>query len=305
MSYKLPISKEDFEKTFREEGQKNTSLTQKKNNILKNLQEVKDISSKGVYDYASEPFKYEYLELDNTTDEQLAKLASEGILANKTQSQKDLTEKIAEQKAALYDSSMAKKDKLDEQNEQTETRYENAKNDAGKDAIRRGIGRSSIIVNLLKEYDLNKLSQIDANNENYRQEVAKIQEKINKLDSDLKSSLKELDMKSAIEINEEIERLKNERDEANQKVIKYNNQVTETLNKNKLDYMNSPALKENMEKDKERSDSLKKSITYDLLDYYGTLSYDEAIKDFNEVGYEDYLDSNQIRIIKSFLEQKK
>ena len=305
MSYKIPITKADFENVYKKDETLDNTKSKQKDEILKNLQALKDLNGKTAWDFASEPFEYEFLKQDNTTDEQISKLVNDAFSLNNESAKQQLTEENEQKKQALYSKAEKQKDSYENDKKDIANAYENAKRGAGNDAIKRGIARSSIIVNMLKDYDFGKISALNERSNDYKQEIADIEENIVKLDQKLKDSLKQMDMQTAVQMNEQIQELKKKRDETNEKVIKYNNELTKALNNNKLDYMNSSAMKEIIDENNKKRDELKEKIAYDLIDYYKGLSLEEALKDFNESKYEDSLDAKQIMLIKNYLNQRK
>ena len=305
MSYKIPITKADFESVYKKDETSNSTKTKQKEAILKNLQTLNELNNKNVWDLASEPFEYEYLKPDNTTDEQISKLVSDSLSLNNESAKKQIAQENELKKQELYSKAEKQREYYESDKKEIANAYDNAKRGASNDAIKRGVARSSIIVNMLKDYDLGKISTLNERSNSYKREIANIEDNISKLDQKLQDSLKEMDMKTAIEINEKIQELKDKRDEANQKVTKYNNELTEALNKNKLDYMNSSAMKEIVSENTKKSEELKEKIAYDVIEYYKGLSLEEALKDFEDSKYEDSLDDNQIMLIKNYLNQRK
>ena len=305
MSYKIPITKADFESVYKKDETSNSTKTKQKEAILKNLQTLNELNNKNVWDLASEPFEYEYLKPDNTTDEQISKLVSDSLSLNNESAKKQIAQENELKKQELYSKAEKQREDYESDKKDIANAYDNAKRGASNDAIKRGVARSSIIVNMLKDYDLGKISTLNERSNSYKREIANIEDNISKLDQKLQDSLKEMDMKTAIEINEKIQELKDKRDEANQKVTKYNNELTEALNKNKLDYMNSSAMKEIVSENTKKSEELKEKIAYDVIEYYKGLSLEQALKDFEDSKYEDSLDDNQIMLIKNYLNQRK
>jgi len=305
MSYKIPITKADFESVYKKDETSNSTKTKQKEAILKNLQTLNELNNKNVWDLAGEPFEYEYLKPDNTTDEQISKLVSDSLSLNNESAKKQIAQENELKKQELYSKAEKQREDYESDKKDIANAYDNAKRGASNDAIKRGVARSSIIVNMLKDYDLGKISTLNERSNSYKREIANIEDNISKLDQKLQDSLKEMDMKTAIEINEKIQELKDKRDEANQKVTKYNNELTEALNKNKLDYVNSSAMKEIVSENTKKSEELKEKIAYDVIEYYKGLSLEEALKDFEDSKYEDSLDDNQIMLIKNYLNQRK
>lgn len=108
-----------------------------------------------------------------------------------------------------------------------ESDYEKSKNEVEDQALKRGLARSSIVLNELTDLETQKNAEINDSKNSFDEEINKINGEISDLGEKLNKSLKELDMQKAVELNEKIESLKSIRDQKSAEAIKYNNQIKE------------------------------------------------------------------------------
>lgn len=105
--------------------------------------------------------------------------------------------------------------------------YDKAKENASDEALKRGIARSSIISEQLKELDEAKINDIEKLYENKKQSVAAVNKKISELSDELSAALDKLDIETAVKVNKRIAELKDERRAREDEVLEYNNAIKE------------------------------------------------------------------------------
>ena len=193
---------------------------------------------------------------------------------------------------------------LEEQKKAIEERYSDAKKNASAEASKRGMGRSSVIFNLLKEYDSDKLKAIDEKSTAANDELKNINDKITALNEQLKASLDKADMRTAFEINEKLTELKSARDKENEKVIKYNNSLAEKLGELKKQLEKSTVrghiVREAETLAQEYNDQMLKKI----IAYYSDLSEAEVKEDFENGNYDSILSPVAYKKLKTYVEVK-
>lgn len=133
----------------------------------------------------------------------------------------------ADKKAALS----AKIDSVNSDVGETEKRinaaYDAAKENASNEALKRGIARSSIVSEQLKELDEGRIEDVENAYENGNRRISAINDEIDKLSSGLTDALNALDIDEAVRINERIVKLKDEREKKQNEVLEYNNALKE------------------------------------------------------------------------------
>lgn len=158
--------------------------------------------------------------------------------------------------SAIDDKLMQKAIKLNEKNEKTneehkitaseiEKLFSSLKSKAEKDALKRGIQRSSIITESLKEYDLKKATNLQDAENAYKKAMSAINDEIDDLNYQREQALDELNLSQAVKMTERITELSKERDKLSNEAIAKNNAIAqEELKAN----INLAKQKEDMEK---------------------------------------------------------
>lgn len=321
MKYKIPMSIADFENAGSvTKSNENKNADKKKTENVENentenakgesqnkkqavdraVEYLKNLKNEVFDKYVGDNYNFEYLKTDDRTDEELEKTATSSAMSKKQDSQKSLTEEAEEKKKKIDTEIQEQTKNYNDDIVGIEKTYENAKQSASDQAIKRGLGRSSIIMNMLKEYDTGKIKSIETREQSYKTKIGELDEQIKTLDENLDKALKNLDMQTAFEINEQLDALKKERDENNQKAIKYNNELNKILGAYKKELATSDEGAALIEQTQKTADNYKKQIVLDLMDYYDGLSLNEAKKDFIDSGYADVLDDNYTKLIQNY-----
>ena len=242
-------------------------------------------------------YTFDKMASDTRTDEDLKAQAEQGLNEKYDLKTQALIEENAQKEKSLRD----KKDEIAETTEKlnaaTEKRYEAAKENANNDAIKRGIARSSIISELLKEYDKEKLKTTENRYSDAQKRISEIDDEIDGLSRDLNASLKKFDMEKAIEINDRLEELKAEREKKNKEAIEFNNRVKQDMLKY-AEKLKEAAGENEYEK---QADEYKTKIAFALTDYYAGLGKSEALKDFEKSGYEKLLTPAGSKMVKNYI----
>ena len=164
---------------------------------------------------------------DAPTDEEIIKTATEEEKAN-TARKKQAAEAVAEKKEAALDLQKAGYENYAKESEKRiSDSYEAAKNNASDEAIKRGIARSSIISEQLKDFDEAKIKDVENAYATAREKIAEADEKIGSLTEELSKAVASYDMEEAVKINERINALKEERTKKQNEVTEYNNALKE------------------------------------------------------------------------------
>lgn len=164
---------------------------------------------------------------DAPTDEEIIKTATEEEKAN-TARKKQAAEAVAEEKKAALDLQKAGYENYAKESEKRiSDSYETAKNNASDEAIKRGIARSSIISEQLKDFDEAKIKDVENAYATAREKIAEADEKIGNLTEELSKAVASYDMEEAVKINERINSLKEERTKKQNEVTEYNNALKE------------------------------------------------------------------------------
>ena len=300
MRYKMPVTAEQYT-----EINKRNTKSQDKEKLEKELGELSKLASSAVSEAVRKEYGAEYLKPDETTDEELLKRAEESAKQKIASEKDELVRDNEKAVGALNEKAETENKNLVEAKKNIKERYDSAKKSASDDALKRGLGRSSIIVNLLKEYDADKLKTIDEKDQKYGDELKKINDEITELNAELKASLDKADMREAFEINEKLTELKSERDNANEKVVKYNNSLAEKLGELKKQLENSSTRGHVIVEAERLADEYNNQMLKKIIGYYSNLSDDEIKKDFEDGKYDGILSPDAYRKLQTYVNNKR
>ncbi|MBO4323272.1 MAG: hypothetical protein J5836_01275 [Clostridia bacterium] len=159
------------------------------------------------------------------SDEEIAKTAEEEVKAERAEKEKKLKNTAEEKIAALGErKTEAEKNAAGYAAKISESTKE-AKQEAENQALKRGIGRSSIIAEELAGLDEAAVKALGEVYSSLGSEIAKIDSSISSLKTELTDALDSLDGETAVKINEKIKSLQAERDKKQEEVTKYNNSL--------------------------------------------------------------------------------
>ena len=161
------------------------------------------------------------------SDDEIKSIAeNEYFIENKAKKQKLTDDAETKKNAYLKEISDIENQEKEDEN-RVNSAYERAKENASNESIKRGIARSSIVSEQLKELDEAKISDIENLIKDKKQSVESVNEKISKLSDELSSALNDLDIETAVNINKRIAELKSEREKREDEVLEYNNAIKE------------------------------------------------------------------------------
>jgi hypothetical protein len=180
-----------------------------------------------------EPQRITYKKMKTTefSDEDLKKIAENGLkdsyLAEREGLVNDAKDKINEL--------ISNKENINNSQVKTlndiEKTYKGLKENINNEVIKRGLQRSSIAEEQLKETESDKANQVlSLIKENERKRI-EIDEQIKRYESGIDNALSDFDIGYAAKLNEKIKVLKKEQDELNREIAAYNNELTEKENK--------------------------------------------------------------------------
>lgn len=305
MNYKIPITKLQYENLSADNLKQEDNGKKKKEKVDALVEQLKNLQNVALDEYVNDIYKLEYLKGDDTTDEQLKKQATDFVSNENLATAERLKAQNVNEKVQFNEEKQKQNENHAIETANISKSYDNAKQSASDQALKRGIGRSSIIMNMLKDYDLSKINALEKSDEKHKTALNEIDQKISELDNSLSNALKKLDMQTAFEINEKLNSLKKERDERNEKAIKYNNQINETLGEYKKKLLESDEGKAIKQKVESIANDYKKQIVLNLMDYYDALPLSEALNDFSKSEYAGLLDENHFKLIKNYFARRK
>lgn len=323
MNYKIPIDEKRYKKLLENEGQSSTDQKQieednedqgegepkvdkaSKNQLDFYINQLDSYRGKNIDQIVREKFQPEKQVIDQTTDDELYQMAKAYSDSYRAHEKSELEKRAGESKDNLTEK--AKKIQLlaDEDQSKIEKNYEKSTRDEKNDAIKNGIARSSIIENLLKDYQSAKNEQISQTQEKAQSEIEVINEKIKGVEGDLALALENLDMQTAVKLNEQLTSLKSARDKANLEANKHNAIVEERIQKYKKELLESDEGKAIVEYIERGEGELVTKVKIALTKYIDSLPIDDALEELDDQRYLAILGEESIEELKKYLEEKR
>ena len=220
------------------EEQINTASKQKTSNTTdseeykKLLQELDNIAKKYEFPLKErEPLdtkiNLERKTFTDVSDDELKKQVEDSLTNYKQTNENKINENALKQKQTLVDEIESAKQNAKSTKETTSAYYDNAKQSAENDALKRGLSRSSIIVNTLSAFDqdrINKLTQID---KKLTEEIEGINDQINLLNLEKEKALEDFNIEYASKLNTKLAELKSDLQARKDEVTEYNNKIAQ------------------------------------------------------------------------------
>lgn len=236
------------------------------------------------------------IEYTPQSDEDIYRQAEKNVDYQKTLARNKLESNFESAYKGLQNSANDAQSNLKEGYKKLEDLYSELRRNAENDALKRGVARSSIILNQLDKLDGAHLGTANELEAAYVETIGNINGQIASLERGRETALDELDLKSASDLSNRIDELKKERDSAVAQYEKYNNTVREKESayakrreEDIADYLNARE-REKLEKEKEIQEYESKygysgekqknySERYGLAyDFYMSLSPDIALQ---------------------------
>lgn len=176
---------------------------------------------------AGSTLQQEKLEYELPTDEEISGAAEREAKKYYEENAAKTNEKYDALREELKAREESRKALTERAEKQIEEIYRERRKDAENQALARGLGRSSIIMGQIEEFDRGR---IDDTNKLYAESADALTEIVSELDSleaKRTAELNALEYDSAGVTEEKIRKLKEERDEKLEEMIKYNNTIAE------------------------------------------------------------------------------
>jgi hypothetical protein len=270
------------------------------------LEELEGIDGK--YNISNSDISYpdtlglEKMENTPLSDEDIERIAREQLISKQLSGVNSINDDADRKVNDLDDKKSAETASIASQIEELQRLYEQRKREAEKDALKRGLSRSSIIMNKIEDFDGNKIKDTEQLNSALSDALVKIDFNIASLETQRAKALSDFDISFAAELSGKIDALKNERQEKIDETLKYNNTVTEKESKYQADKDEAQrkAKQQAMEnylkiaeaQSKGNTDAINKLILDEKVgkvkEYYDKLSPQEALTDFLKDGTMSY-----------------
>ena len=240
--------------------------------------EFKNIDKK--YSFDNSDITLDRMEYQAPTKEEVEQSAIASLGSYLDSGKKDIENEYESKVSDINKLQSTNKDNLISQKNDLKETYQELKQNASEDSIKRGLARSSIIVNVLEAFD-NKMLEDYANlDKAYTQKFQELEEEKSLLESQKQNALNSFDISYATKLNEKIEEINKEIEEKEKEVLEYNNQIAEKEAEFKLDQQdrNQELLEYIGKYGSTALNRVKENEKYNLaLSYFMSLDKDEAL----------------------------
>lgn len=204
------------------------------------------------------------------SDEEIRKQAEDSLKSYEDKEQKGIENEYAAGNRKLDEESQKLGGDFESQSKKIEQTYENAKESNKNTFIRRGLSRSSIMQENLKNLDESKNAAQDTLAKELKQNLEKITIERDLLETQKQSALESFNIAYAVKLSEKINKLTASAKQAEDAVAKYNNQLEEKEKKFALSQQ-----EHNIKQDNQKLKDNK--FVLDYINEYGRVGLDWLI----------------------------
>lgn len=204
------------------------------------------------------------------SDEEIRKQAEDSLKSYEDKEQKGIENEYAAGNRKLDEESQKLGGDFESQSKKIEQTYENAKESNKNTFIRRGLSRSSIMQENLKNLDESKNVAQDTLAKELKQNLEKITIERDLLETQKQSALESFNIAYAVKLSEKINKLTESAKQAEDAVAKYNNQLEEKEKKFALSQQ-----EHNIKQDNQKLKDNK--FVLDYINEYGRVGLDWLI----------------------------
>lgn len=204
------------------------------------------------------------------SDEEIRKQAEDALKSYEDKEQKGIENEYAAGNRKLDEESQKLGGDFESQSKKIEQTYENAKESNKNTFIRRGLSRSSIMQENLKNLDESKNAAQDTLAKELKQNLEKITIERDLLETQKQSALESFNIAYAVKLSEKINKLTESAKQAEDAVAKYNNQLEEKEKKFALSQQ-----EHNIKQDNQKLKDNK--FVLDYINEYGRVGLDWLI----------------------------
>ena len=204
------------------------------------------------------------------SDEEIRKQAEDSLKSYEDKEQKGIENEYAAGNRKLDEESQKLGGDFEAQSKKIEQTYENAKENNKNTFIRRGLSRSSIMQENLKNLDESKNAAQDTLAKELKQNLEKITIERDLLETQKQSALESFNIAYAVKLSEKINKLTESAKQAEDAVAKYNNQLEEKEKKFALSQQ-----EHNIKQDNQKLKDNK--FVLDYINEYGRVGLDWLI----------------------------
>lgn len=289
--------------------QKVKDNTEKTKSVLEQFSEIDKKYTQGTK--ADTNINLQKLDYVAPTQEEVTTKAENSLAQYKNDGIEKINSDYNLQNTQIDNSIKELKDQEQTQKQSIENTYAKVKENAQNDAIKRGLARSSIIVNKLQDYDNKMINDLTVLSSETSDKIFSLNTQKNTLELEKNNALKSFDIEYAIKLQDKIDSINEDISKNEQSVIKYNNEIAELEAKWQRD-----TEQENYDRSQDLANFIAKYGTYTVetlkrdekyqiaKEYFANLDKEVAINELkNNLSYEENLGKvNYNKLLKSLEE---
>ncbi len=213
--YKYSFSSEDTDK-----------ITEKTKNYSDLLSNFKKVDEK--YNFSdNQDLDLQQKTFQGKTDDEIKKQAQDSLQDYKQTGINDIEKSYDDKKSNLDKEIQLAKDSGEEKKKETSSLYSSLKEDAKQDALKRGLARSSIVINMLDAFDKNMLNEYKKINDDITSKIQNLSSQKSLLDEQKQNALNSFDISYALKLSNKIDEVNEKLKQEEQKILEYNNEIAE------------------------------------------------------------------------------
>lgn len=250
-----------YQYTFDEKTtDKITDSTEKAKNIFDEFAKIDDKYIFGdKYNYDLNLEKIDYVA---PSQEEVEEKAKNSLQSYKNQEIKAINDDYDKKTEQINQSVEQTKDNSQQAKAEIKDTYSKVKQDASNDAIKRGLARSSIIVNQLSNYDNKMLNELSVLASETNDKLESLSTQKNSLELEKSNALNDFDIEYAVKLQNEIDSINSDIAKAKQTALKYNNEIAE--------------IEAKWEKEQNQTNYDRQADLLQILNKYGSYAIDYA-----------------------------
>lgn len=228
--YQYKFSDEDEKRILEQidsaksQKESDTSLSNKFSQIDDKYDMSFDTNSKNENDSS---IKFEKLDNVEINQDKIKKDAENSLAEEKKNEINSIIKEAENTKNDITASIQNVKTSAQTQKDNLDKLYEERKEVASDEALKRGLGRSSIIINQIDAFEKDKIDEYMAIDKELSSAINSLNAQLGELETNKQKALSDYDIAYAVKLNEKIKEINDELYQKQQEVIKYNNEIAE------------------------------------------------------------------------------
>jgi hypothetical protein len=195
------------------------------NDLLNSINEINNKFNPSTNVETLNNVQLERLNFNKKSNEEIESQAKNMLADFKNAGIKKIEDNNVSKQNELLNNKKDVEQKTIENKNQVSNYYEEAKNDASDEALKRGLSRSSIVINQLNAYDNNAIEEYKKLDKDLTNKTDAINFELNALNGQLQDALNDFNISYAVKLQEKINGLNEELKKEEEEILKYNNEI--------------------------------------------------------------------------------